>query len=524
VLKAPGTGTFSSVSQSVTSRDSGTVRLTADVSQPWTDQADWRALGYVEQSGRTRGGYDKQAGVGLLGTGTLRLGPFSGSLTLHAERRRETPAPAAQGGRTPVDGVFVELPPTRDIQVPANPADRQLFTSNTAHLNLRWIVSPQWSLSVNTMAESFQGHLRRHQSYTPPLQDRITQSSGLSTQWGLIGELTDGPLKHRLLFGLDASHWRADTHGVDFLNGAGPIRIDISESKTAVLLQDELSVGPLRLRLAVQHARTPSHHEIFRDNTTAEINETMDFLPVSGTNWDVGMLYQLRPNVAAYVGAQQATEASLVLPGQNNEGLSIPPSATRQVQAGLKLGSTNRLLSATLEVFRIRQSAFKLFKFSNLVVPGRSSDGLEFELTGRPVPYADLSLGFSYLRTLDKVMVGGLLVDAMASQIPRRSLYLLARIRLGDWLGHDNLLGVAFHAASTTLIGYPYYPTAEAAPRGLPGGGQMDLSWQGLFGAWTVKGAMVNVFDQRLFGTAADTRFIPLQPGRSISLTASYSH
>ena len=78
-----------------------------------------------------------------------------------------------------------------------------------------------------------------------------------------------------------------------------------------------------------------------------------------------------------------------------------------------------------------------------------------------------------------------------------------------------------FHAASSTLIGYPYYPALALS---LPGGGQLDLSWSGSFGAWTVKGALANVFDQRLFGPAADSRFIPLQPGRNLSLTAGYSN
>ena len=43
-----------------------------------------------------------------------------------------------------------------------------------------------------------------------------------------------------------------------------------------------------------------------------------------------------------------------VLVGQEVDGMPIPPSITRQVQAGLKLGSADRRLSATLEVFRIR--------------------------------------------------------------------------------------------------------------------------------------------------------------------------
>ncbi|HET7865876.1 MAG TPA: TonB-dependent receptor plug domain-containing protein [Burkholderiaceae bacterium] len=522
VLKEPGAGSFTSLSQSVSSRDSGTVRLNADVSRSVNDRAAWRMLGFVEHSGRTEGGYEKQAAAGLLGAGSLRLGDFSGALTLRSERRRDAPAPAARGGRTLVDGTLVDLPPTRETQLPADPTDRHLFTSSSAHLNLRWNLSPRWSVTSSTMAEAFQSDLQRHQSFTFPENDRANQSSGVSTQWGLVGDITDGQINHRFLLALDASHWRSATSGVDFVDGKGPLRIDVYESKAGVLLQDELSVGALRLRLAVQQARTPTHRETIRDNKTGEERSSLAYLPESSLNWDAGMLYQIRPTVAIYAGGQQATEASLVLPGQTNGGAPIKPSPARQLQAGLKLSTPDRRLSATFEAFRITQSGFKLFKDGGLVVEGRSSDGLEFELTGRPVPRVDLALGFSYLNTVDRTLTANGLVDTMANQIPRRSAYLLSRIRLGDWVGQDNRLGVSFRAASTTLIGVPYFPAAATLPRGLPGGAQLDLSWQGMFGNWTVKGAMANVFDQRLFGTAGDTRYIPLQPGRSISLTGTY--
>jgi iron complex outermembrane receptor protein len=521
VLKEPGGGYFTSLSQSLSSRDSGTVRLNADVSRPWGDQAAWRTLGYVAHSGRTEGGYEKQGSAGLLGAGTLRMGYFSGMLMLHSERRRDAPAPGARGGATPVDGVLVDLPPTREGQLPADPTDRHLFTSSTAHVNLRWQLSPRWSLTGNTMAESFQGDLRRHQSYTPPQADRANRSSGLSTQWGLLGEFPHGQIKHRLLLALDASHWRSATSGVDLLDGKGPIGIDVYERKMGVLLQDELSVDALRLRLAVQHARTPSHRESTRIDKTGEFN-TLDYLPESSLNWDAGMLYQIRPTVAVYAGGQQANEASLVLPGQTDGGAPIKPSPARQLQAGLKLSTRDRRLTATFEAFRITQSGFKLFKDGGLVVEGRSSDGVEFELTGRPTFRVDLSLGYSYLRTIDRILTDNGLTDTMANQIPLRSAYLLSRIRLGDWIGLDNRLGVAFRATSGTQIGVPYFPSSTTLPGGLPGGGQLDLSWQGLFGSWTIKGAIGNVFDQRLFGAASDTRYIPLQPGRSISLTGTY--
>lgn len=521
VLKEAEPQEFTTVSQSLSSRDSGTVRLSADVGRPWNEHASWRLVGYGSRSARTAGGYESNAGAGLLATSQVRLGNFTGTVALQAERRRDTPAPAARGGYEIVDGVAVDLPTERTPRAPADPSDRQLFTANVARVNLRWNLTPQWSVTLNSMAESYQDDVLRRQSFTAP-QDRDSHSLNTSAQWSLQGELSHGTVKHRVLLGLDASRWHAVTNGVDIQDGGGPLKVDIRESKAAVLLQDELSAGPLRLRAAVQRARTPTHDEVRQRLGSGAAIAPRNYLPVDATNWDAGLLYQLRPTLAVYVGAQESTEANLTLPEDqlNADGAPIPPSVTRQLQAGLKFSTANRQLAGTIEAFRIRQSNFKLLNTFNFVIgAGRSSDGLEFELSGRPVPRIDLSLGFTYLRTIDGAG-GDLLVDTKAAQVPSRSMYLLSRIRLDDGFAHDMHVGVAFHAASSTGVGFPYY---RPAPITLPGGGQLDLSWDGSFGAWTVKTALQNVFDQRLFGPSADTRYLPLQPGRSISVTATYT-
>ncbi|HET7862943.1 MAG TPA: TonB-dependent receptor, partial [Burkholderiaceae bacterium] len=521
VLKEADPQEFTSMSQSLSSRDSGTARLSADVGRPWSDRASWRLVGYGSRTARTAGGYESNAGAGLLATSTLRLGSFSAMGAVLSEHRRDTPAPAARGGRELVGGDEVNLPPERTPRAPADPGDRQLFTANVARVNLRWNLTPKWSVTLNSMVESYQDDVLRHQSFTVP-QDRDSRSLNTSAQWSLQGELSHGTVKHRVLLGLEGSRWRAVTNGVDIQDGSGPLKVDTRESKAALLLQDEMSAGPLRLRAAVQRVRTPTHDELRQRLGSGTTIAPRNYLPVDATNWDSGLLYQLRPSLAVYVGAQETTEANLTLPEDqmNADGAPIPPSVTRQLQAGLKFSTANRQLTGTLEVFRIRQSTFKLLNTIGFVLSaGRASDGLEFELTGRPVPRIDLSLGLTYLRTIDGAG-GDLLADTKAAQVASRSMYLLSRIRLDDGFAQDMHVGLAFRAASSTGVGFPYYRPASIT---LPGGGQLDLSWDGSFGAWTVKTALQNVFDQRLFGPAADTRYLPLQPGRGISLTATYT-
>jgi outer membrane receptor protein involved in Fe transport len=56
----------------------------------------------------------------------------------------------------------------------------------------------------------------------------------------------------------------------------------------------------------------------------------------------------------------------------------------------------------------------------------------------------------------------------------------------------------------------------------LPGGAQLDLSLERLFGRWAVNASVHNVFDRQLYETQSTPGFIPLEPRRSVGLTATY--
>jgi iron complex outermembrane recepter protein len=513
------------LTQSLSSQDSGTLRLSADLGNRWAQDAAWRVIGFASQSGPTDGGYERNGGGGLLGTTQLRRGRLDAALTLQAERHRLTPGAAAAGGRSVEDGRFVDLPPERRTLPPPDPGDRLLASSGFARLNTRWQLSPQWSLSFNSLAEASRGDSLRHQPFTPTEQRRV-EAMNVGAQLALAGEVTHDVVKHRVLLGLDAGRWRTRTDGVDLLDGLGLLNVDIQERKMALLLQDEVSAGPLRLRAGVQYARTPQRDEVRRRSASGELHSLRNYLPVSANNWDAGLLYQLQPALAVYVGTQKTTEANLVLPGQEfsqdspdlPDGAPLPPTTTRQVQAGLRLQPSQRL-SFTAEAFRLRQTSLKLLNTFSFVIPGRESTGLELELAGRPTAAVDLSMGFSYLRCTETAD-GDPSVQTECAQVARRSLHLLSRIRLGDWAAPATHVGVTFQAASATRIGLPYF---TPAPLLLPGGGRLDLLLGGELGAWSLTASLRNVFDQRQFGAAADTRYIPLLRGRTISLTATYA-
>jgi outer membrane receptor protein involved in Fe transport len=56
----------------------------------------------------------------------------------------------------------------------------------------------------------------------------------------------------------------------------------------------------------------------------------------------------------------------------------------------------------------------------------------------------------------------------------------------------------------------------------LPGGAQLDLSLERLFGPWELNVFAHNVFDRQLYETQSSPGYIPLEPRRSFGVTATY--
>lgn len=65
----------------------------------------------------------------------------------------------------------------------------------------------------------------------------------------------------------------------------------------------------------------------------------------------------------------------------------------------------------------------------------------------------------------------------------------------------------------------PFQPREDFV---LPGGGQLDLSLEHRFGAWSVRAWVGNVFDRQLLANSTDTAYLPLHPGRNLAITAAY--
>lgn len=535
--------------QTISSRDSGTLRLDLDVADELAPRTYWRAVAFGSRSGQTDGGYDPQHAGGLLTALGYRSADFNATLTLQTDRRRITPAPTSLGGVPSENGGFMPL--TEGDTPAVAPADGLDWRASDVEVDLDWRLSQQWRMTWKGRVETVEGDMSHHRYWAlndttafVDLLRRRVKARDAGMQWGIVGNVATGPMTHRLLLALDLDRWRLHRGDgsarwvldrTSFQPGVTPLPTEPSEGdaqalaeramrerKHAVLLQDQMRLGSWIARLAVQRTHSPEYFdEIERQGPRA-------------TNWDAGLLYQITPSVSVYAGGQYSVE----LDGRVDnfelyDGSAAPYRRERQAQAGTKIELLERRLSFTLEGFRLRQldtlqDSSQLPGNGIYSLPGRSIDGVEAELAGRVLPSLDLHMGLSYMRARETIpgpeSEAPQGIELAATGVPARSMHVLARYRLSgsqDAARHSFGLGLRAYSSSWAVAPNPL--DSDAVQLRLPGGAQLDLSWMRAVQNWTFGVTIENVFDRRLYGTQSSPGYIPVQPGRGVSLSASFT-
>lgn len=522
-------------SKSLSSADGGTFRLSADLGGDLVGLTAWRLVGYGSSEGRSEGGYAGRTrgsgSGGLLGALNHQGGELTAGLTLQIDSRRSVPAPASLGLRV-VDGSFAVVPPASGQVIPEDPRDRVWSRSADLQFDLGWRLSPRWSVNLKARAEAVDTDTHRHQPFTAPVlrRDRTWQQT---LQSGLMGDLATGPARHQVLLALDLQRRHLLEEGINDIFSGNPLdrsTLEVHDQRQVLLLQDQISLGRWRVRLAAQRALIPDNEVAV--GRSADALQPLRIGKNHGTNWDAGALYHFAASASVYAGTQSTIEAGRYLADDFvlADGSMRVPARMRQAQAGLKLEWPDRRLALTVEAFRIRIVDQTFVTNEGLrLLPGRYVNGLEAELSGRPVPTLDLSAGLTVMRANDVLYRYRMpssteleSFEAASAAIPARSLNVLARYRLPDDVLAGSRLGLGFRAASSTQVGPPPQFAAPQPEYRLPGGAVLDLSLERAFGPWAFSAFVNNVFDRRLFSPSYQLTYLPLQPGRHIGLTATY--
>jgi iron complex outermembrane receptor protein len=533
VRKRPRPGWQYEVTGSASSQDDGTLRSTFDVGAG-DDGTHWRLVGYGTRSGRTDGGYSARHGGGLLGAISQHGDDFSATLTWQHDHRRETPPAMSRWAWT------FGVPPVIEEgrQTPVSKDDGTSLRFSDAELDAEWRLSSAWRLRGKARWGRGNMDARRHQ-YSPDQMgawfDRYdTRFSDNARQWTLVGDVLTGPLKHKLLLGADAqvqrvvSGWQNAGWFVDpevFVPGrselpptdAGEPLVERTRyTQKGVLLQDQVSIGPVQLRLAM---RRTAFSDVYDVLGAEELRN------VTGKSWEAGAAYQLTPSTVVYAGVQSALEAAYDHGITLFDGSIAPPHRSRQSQAGMKFGPLDGRLSVTLEAYRIKRLGAIGYGMDNeaWVVPSEYSRGIELEATGRPSAALDLAFGVNLISAREHLpanqQVEPYRVPTAAT--PPRSMHLLGRYRLPEGLVRDTSIGMALRAYSDTWVQAPD-PEGMVWSQRIPGGARLDLSWTRRFGNGSFAVSVFNVFDRRLYGASTNTEFVPVLPGRSLSVMLAF--
>ncbi|MET0265399.1 MAG: TonB-dependent receptor, partial [Duganella sp.] len=247
----------------------------------------------------------------------------------------------------------------------------------------------------------------------------------------------------------------------------------------------------------------PANNIIYRDNGRKSDANTPG----------AGVVYKVRPDISVYASY---AEGFIPQSAQQCSGGIVPPTLTRNKEAGVKVDLLDSQLMLTTSVFSLQQSNRTTYDSLRNCFNLRDSQrtrGAEFDVQGRLAKGWDIIANYSYSKVED---VGD--VSAIYAGIPRHkgSVWSTYSFQGADLRGWG--LGLGISATSETAGTYnTTYPFTA------PGQAQIDasVSWQGR--NWNAIFGVKNVADRVLYGSSGASSFVPLLPGRQLMLTVKRS-
>jgi iron complex outermembrane receptor protein len=236
------------------------------------------------------------------------------------------------------------------------------------------------------------------------------KKSPLTAQALLQGRFATGAIKHDFTGG--ASFFKNSEKWGDYLydlsgvsniyhpvvvtpapGTSGPVSERRRDNERALFAQDIVSLNEqLKLHAGARYVKVKRDEYVGVDDDGA-------VLPYAHTDigfWlpNVALVYNVRPNVAAYVSYAQGLEHGGVAPmGTENEHRALAPSKSKQVEVGVK-ADIRQDLSASVALFQIRKGLEYTDAANYYVRNGEAQNrGLEVALNGRAS--RDLTVGVS---------------------------------------------------------------------------------------------------------------------------------
>ena len=282
----------------------------------------------------------------------------------------------------------------------------------------------------------------------------------------LEADFITGPLRHKVLFGIDYSHTSNDySYGAGsapsinifdpvYTSGATTLSTYLSDIQTVnqigEYLQDEISWLGFRLLAGVRHDNAST-------DTYAKIGGTSTTQNDSAWTYRAGLLYLFDNGIAPYFSYSTSFLPDV---GTSASGTPFTPITSRQYELGLKYKPPGWNALFTAALFDLTENnvltpdpANTLFQ----VQTGQArSQGLELEAKVSPAPGFDLDAAYTYTDAVVTKSNAGNVGDLMPL-VPMHAVNLWAHYKLQNTFARGLGLGAGMRYRSTI-----YGDTAEA--------------------------------------------------------------
>ena len=285
-----------------------------------------------------------------------------------------------------------------------------------------------------------------------------------------------------------------------------------------VYLQEQLKWGRLQALLS---ARVEWFTDVTKDTKGIEKKTTQTaFIP------RVGLVYELTPSTNVYASWIRGFEPqSVAIQSDPETGGPFDPMKSELWEVGAKGEYLNKRLSVTASVFRIRKNN-SLYSAGDPVNPKlrvavgeEVSRGVEFDVSGRILPYWSITANYSYnVAEITKAAPGTKDLNIQRPGTPRHAANLWTKFIIPSGALRNLGMGLGINGVSARegqvgrraqLVTYPGYSLLNLALYYKVREIQLQLNWN-------------NVLDKRYYISGFDRfRSFPGAPS-NINLTATY--
>jgi iron complex outermembrane receptor protein len=272
-------------------------------------------------------------------------------------------------------------------------------------------------------------------------------------------------------------------------------------SNTGVFMQDQISIGESWNVLAtVRHAT----YELA--GATAPPRRRSKWVP------RLGVVYKPAADVSLYASSNTGFQVDALL---GEDGRSLPPAVSRQIEVGTKLDLFDQRARLTAAWYRIR-----LDHSINLISPqpphfavpgpGQTNSGVEVEFQGQVMPGLDMSASYTGARVRNHD--GSLPYGAPRHQWNAWASYRFQSGALQSWGVAGGVFARSRTRGRVESGGYFAIPGQLSA--------EANLTYYG--DAWSATLGMKNLFARTLYAVNAESSFVPVREGRTFLLSATY--